>query len=234
MATDRSQPWRAHRRWEAPPAEMPFDRLHTSSRWPWWLLDSARTRQRVQAPERADGLADIRLPDQDGRPVRLGDLWSDRPAVIVWLRQYGCPFCRSYARRLNRARSRFEAAGSAVTLVGQGSPDDAARFRRRYGIELRVLSDESRASYLRCGTKIATLDELVGPAVIARGLVAMGRTLVFIGHNTADEAQLGGSMVVARTGAVAFAHVSEDASDMASAGDLLAAVRRAATEWGGQ
>jgi hypothetical protein len=34
-------------------------------------------------------LADITLPDQDGESVRLGDLWSDRPAVLIWLRHYG-------------------------------------------------------------------------------------------------------------------------------------------------
>jgi hypothetical protein len=33
-------------------------------------------------------LADIALPDADGHIVRLGDLWSERPAVIVWLRHY--------------------------------------------------------------------------------------------------------------------------------------------------
>jgi hypothetical protein len=34
-------------------------------------------------------LADITLPDHNGEPVRLGELWADRPAVLVWLRHYG-------------------------------------------------------------------------------------------------------------------------------------------------
>jgi hypothetical protein len=40
-------------------------------------------------PQRADTLADITLPDHDGTDVRLGDLWRDRPAALVWLRHYG-------------------------------------------------------------------------------------------------------------------------------------------------
>ena len=40
-------------------------------------------------PSTADGLADIVLPDQDGHDVRLGELWSERPAALVWLRHYG-------------------------------------------------------------------------------------------------------------------------------------------------
>jgi hypothetical protein len=34
-------------------------------------------------------LAPIVLPDADGQPVRLGDLWAGAPAALVFLRHYG-------------------------------------------------------------------------------------------------------------------------------------------------
>jgi hypothetical protein len=34
-------------------------------------------------------LAPIVLPDTTGAPLRLGDLWAGRPAVVVFLRHYG-------------------------------------------------------------------------------------------------------------------------------------------------
>jgi len=34
-------------------------------------------------------LAEISLPDADERPVRLGSLWTEAPAVVVFLRHYG-------------------------------------------------------------------------------------------------------------------------------------------------
>ena len=34
-------------------------------------------------------LASIVLPDTDGREIRLGSLWADGPAVLVFLRHYG-------------------------------------------------------------------------------------------------------------------------------------------------
>jgi hypothetical protein len=46
-------------------------------------------RRSTNPPERADDLADFVLQDQHGDDVRLGDLWSDGPAVLVWLRHYG-------------------------------------------------------------------------------------------------------------------------------------------------
>jgi hypothetical protein len=45
--------------------------------------------RKPHAPLRADELADIVLPDQECHDVRLGDLWSERPAALVWLRHYG-------------------------------------------------------------------------------------------------------------------------------------------------
>jgi hypothetical protein len=37
----------------------------------------------------ATRLAPTSLPDADGRPVQLGSLWADAPAVLVFLRHYG-------------------------------------------------------------------------------------------------------------------------------------------------
>jgi hypothetical protein len=34
-------------------------------------------------------LAPISLPDTDGNPIRLGSLWEEKPAVLVFLRHYG-------------------------------------------------------------------------------------------------------------------------------------------------
>ena len=44
---------------------------------------------RESSANRADALADIVLPDQDGHDVRLVDLWRERPVALVWLRHYG-------------------------------------------------------------------------------------------------------------------------------------------------
>jgi hypothetical protein len=132
--------------------------------------------------------------------------------------------------QLHRARSEFEAAGVPLVLIGQATPRHAAHFRRRQGIELPVLADERRESYRAAGAKIGTVGELLGPrsvgvgfarTVQSGGRIHQGRT---IGH----PAQLGGAMVIAPDGSVAWSHMSEDASDNASAAEILEAARHAA------
>ena len=44
---------------------------------------------RKQAPTDTAAIEDVELLDVDGEPVRLGSLWEDGPAVLVWLRHYG-------------------------------------------------------------------------------------------------------------------------------------------------
>ncbi len=53
------------------------------------MLGTAKKRQQTNPPDRADDLAEIVLRDWTGTDVRLGDLWRDRLAVMVWMRHYG-------------------------------------------------------------------------------------------------------------------------------------------------
>ena len=53
------------------------------------MLGAARERERTRPSTRADELVDIVLQDWQGKDVRLGDLWREQPAVLVFLRHYG-------------------------------------------------------------------------------------------------------------------------------------------------
>jgi peroxiredoxin len=195
------------------------------------VLGTVKERQRTSPPRRADDLAGIVLPDHDGNEVRLGDLWSEKPVALVWVRHYGCVHCRSHAVGLERARSDFDAAGVHVVLVGQATPRQAAHFRRRLDIDLPVLADESRASYRAAGAKIATSGELLGPRSVTQGLKRTfeSRGKVHQGRIIGHPAQLGGAMVIAPGGEVTWSHMAEDASDNATPDEILAAARQAST-----
>lgn len=126
---------------------------------------------------------------------------------------------------MDRARADFRAAGVNVALIGQGTPRQAAEFRRRQGIQLPVLADEGRVSYAAAGAKIGTVSELLGLKSVIRGIAATARTHRMQTRTVGHPAQLGGTVVIAPDGRVAWAHMSEDASDNASPADILAAVR---------
>ena len=53
------------------------------------MLGTSKERQGTRPPADASELAELEVQDLDGRSVRLGDLWDERPGVLVFLRHYG-------------------------------------------------------------------------------------------------------------------------------------------------
>jgi peroxiredoxin len=129
--------------------------------------------------------------------------------------------------QLHRARDEIEQAGVRLVLIGQATPRHAAHFRRRQGLELPVLADEKRASYKAAGAKIATFGELLGPRVVAKGIVTSARTGAVQGRTIGHPAQLGGTMLIRQDGTIAWAHMAKDASDNAGVAEILDAARGA-------
>ena len=136
------------------------------------VLDIPREHQSTNPPSDAHELEDVVLEDHEGRPVRLGDLWRERPAVLAFVRHYGCVFCRDQAVKLHKLRDDFEAAGVNLVMIGQGTPEMAASFRRAQGVDVGVLVDPDRRIYEMVGAKLGTLGELVGPRQILATLRA--------------------------------------------------------------
>ena len=130
--------------------------------------------------------------------------------------------------QLHRDRDEFEAAGVRLAVIGQGTPDHARDFQRSQNVDLPLYVDQDRASYRAAGAKVGTMGELLGPAVLARGLRVSLRDRVRQGRVVGHPAQLGGVLIVKSDGSIPYAHLSEDASDVPSNDEVLAAARAAA------
>jgi peroxiredoxin len=196
------------------------------------VLDTVRDRQETHPPSDASVLEDVVLNDYEGHPVRLGDLWSERPAVLVFVRHFGCVFCRELAVEIHKKRRKFEKADVEVAVIGHGTPAHAADFRKVQNVDLRLLVDPDRKVYELAGTKVATLRELIGPRQLLRGLratvmsrVKQGSIAVHQGRIIGHAAQLGGVLVIAPDGSVRYAYLSEESGDNPPVQEVLAAAR---------
>jgi peroxiredoxin len=191
------------------------------------VFGTAREREETRPPSDASGLADLIAEDWLGRDVRLGDLWADGPALLLFVRHWGCTFCRDQAVRLDRDRDAFTAAGVRPVVIGQGTPEAAARFRADHDIGVELLVDPGRGAFRAAGTKVGTMGELMGPRQMARALARSLRSGVHQGRTVGHPAQLGGSLLVLADGSLPWCHLSDDASDYPGPREALAAVESA-------
>ena len=129
--------------------------------------------------------------------------------------------------QLHRDRSKFEDAGVRLAVIGQGTPAHAAHFRDSQKVDLPMYVDKGRESYRAAGTKVATVSELLGPRMIARGAATSRRDGVVQGRTVGHPAQLGGVMIVRPGDEIVYVHLADDASDNPTNDEVLKAAREA-------
>lgn len=123
---------------------------------------------------------------------------------------------------MRRDTQRYEAAGLQIVLVGLGSPEKAAQFRKALGLPFTVLCDPDKTAYQAFGLtrrmRLATEARLQGIVRVIADTARYGGALT-----EQDMVQLGGVFIIDRTGHVRFAYAALRAADRPALEDVLAA-----------
>jgi len=70
----------------------------------------------------------------DGAPLTLRSLWTDRPAVLVFVRHFGCLFCKEQVADVLPEKAPLGATGPEIGIVGKGSVGEARAVHARWPI----------------------------------------------------------------------------------------------------
>src|SRR5438552_12792029 len=88
-----------------------------------WTRGPTRVAADTSPPQVGDAAPDFTLPDQNGRPVTLSDLWGEGPLLLLFWRQFGCGCGRDRASRLRDELSSYRDVGATGVAIGQGEPE---------------------------------------------------------------------------------------------------------------
>jgi hypothetical protein len=172
-------------------------------------------------------LAAATVLDSNGTKVRLATEWAKRPAVVVWLRHFGCVFCREQVAEIRGRRTEIEARGAGIVFVGNGTARAAAWFQKKFAADSTVLTDPDLVTYKAIGARSGLLSTM-GPSAWGAGLRAFrsgARQSMTKGHPY----QQGGLVILAPGNRVLYRHISSAAGDHAPVADVLAALDAAAS-----
>lgn len=162
--------------------------------------------------------------DANNRPFELSLIWRNSPTLLVFLRHFGCIFCRELLGKLNHHQKEINEAGLKLALIGLGDPEQAGQVCGQLVPGALCLSNKSADAYDAFGFKRGGLLQLAGPQVMSAAVRA-ARSGYFQGETTGDIAVLGGLFVVDQQSFIRYAYYSRYAGDNPDIPDLLNQVR---------
>lgn len=143
-------------------------------------------------------------------PGTLRDQLGEDLTLLVFLRHFGCMFCRETVTDL-RAASESNAAFPPVLFFTQSSATEGRAFLRRYWPQARAVADPELSFYDLFDVRRASFVEALGPKVIAARSRAVRKGLEN-GPRSGDIWRMPGVFAVANE-EIVWAHRASHAAD---------------------
>lgn len=143
----------------------------------------------------------------------LLDVTIRRPVMLIFLRHFGCTFCREALAEISKKRESIEALGSKIVFVHMSDNETADRYFSRYNLENAThISDPSCSFYASFGLVKGNMTQLLGLQSWIRGF----SSAVIKGHGAGkfigDGFQMPGVFVISE-GEVKESFIHKQASD---------------------
>lgn len=173
-------------------------------------------------------LDEITVFDPDGQAIRLGQLWAERTAVLVFVRHFGCLFCKEQIAALGPLRESVRSLGAELVVIGNGTVDQARAFRgdpQGTG-PFPLFTDPKGQAYCAMGMRRGRRS--VFTLRLVRHVVRAWRQGFRQTYVAGDPLQQGGVVIVAPTGRELYRFVSREAGDHPPAAEILEGLKATA------
>lgn len=123
-----------------------------------------------RTPEEAEAMLQ-KAVTQKGE--NLLEMSNEAPLLVIFLRHFGCAFCREAISELASKQVGIQATGSKIVFVHMSGEEEAAEFFKEYGMEdVARVSDPSGKVYRTFNLYRGNWRQLLGWKVLKRGLEA--------------------------------------------------------------
>ncbi len=117
----------------------------------------------------ADNLRNMRINTGE----TLFDVSCKSPVLLVFLRHFGCTFCREAMADLSKRRAAIEGSGTQLVFVHMADNETAERYFNRYDLSgVHHVSDPNCDYYIKFGLTKGNFNQLFGLQSWMRGFSA--------------------------------------------------------------
>jgi peroxiredoxin len=119
-------------------------------------------------------------PDIDFKEIltnkgnNLAGLSDQSPLLLVFLRHFGCAFCRKAMYDLSRQREKYEKLGVKLIFFHLSDEETAKKYFKKYKLEnIEFVTDPYCVHYSAFGLTKGTFNQLLGLKVLMKGIPHM-------------------------------------------------------------
>ncbi|MBK7408770.1 MAG: redoxin domain-containing protein [Saprospirales bacterium] len=144
-----------------------------------------------------------------------------QPVLLVFLRHFGCTFCREALADISKKRASIEEKGTQIVFVHMADEEVADRYFEKYNLEGAVhISDPACNYYAAFGLSKGTFTQLFGLSTWVRGFSAGILDGHGIGPQLGDGFQMPGIFAI-MGGQISDSFIHKLASDRPDYEDLV-------------
>jgi peroxiredoxin len=126
----------------------------------------------------------------------IAELSTNQPVLLIFLRHFGCTFCREAVCEIEKVRPQIEALGTRLSFVHLSSDERAMKFFKPHHFEdLPRFADPDGRLYEAFGLVRAKWKQYLNPQTIARMFSAWARGN-FVGAPDGDVERMPGVFLI--------------------------------------
>lgn len=142
--------------------------------------------------------------------------------MLVFLRHFGCVFCREALMEIKKERSNWESKGIQVVLLYPSDKESGKEYLTQFDLlDIPSISDPSCSVYEKFGLGKGNFGQLFGLKTFFRGFEAAAKSPFPILKQVGDGFQMPGIFVLFK-GQVRDSYIHRTASDRPDYNELLA------------
>lgn len=212
------------------------DQLQEAAEGRWvagFLAGPTWTRYDSLPAQPGDAAPDLELPDTSGSRRRLSEFWAYNPALIIFMRHFGCSCLMERWEGLRDELDAFGEAGATVVAVCQAEPERAMTVATRRGYRFPLLCDPERGAYRAYGLLEGQPAQILHDFPWRPDDAETARTMFWEPRRGTERAvvdspwQLPGEFVVATDGRLVLTHRYQYCEDFPPKTVLLGAIAAA-------
>ena len=151
------------------------------------------------------------MTTQNGRS--LLDLSYEKPIMLIFLRHFGCQFCRQAMDELSQKREELTEAGTELIFVHMAENDVAETYFKKFNLEgVEHVSDPDCRYYAVFGLVKGSFTQLFGLQTWIRGFSNKAKYGNEMGKHLGDSFQMPGAFMLHK-GEIKDQHIHKIASD---------------------